>query len=350
MSYEYVIPVDLGLWLRIRPNQHNASVCTPAKVMAVQSLPHARWHSQRTLPLVTSSEVYCAVPSRYIQVLQVDDCTQQFRSNLHLIIVTSLAFFSITKPSHSELWKTNPIIIPSMLAALIGLVISFTTGFPNPSRTRTTTIITTATVIPLEAEPYPAQPTTNEFLYLNFDQENELDKARQVIIHNAFMDWAAVMKKAVDSLNDAQDNTYQAWFPNSVDGNKRPGREFLARVYGTLLDTDADPPAPNPYVASFVCDNEDFYAGGLVPGCDGTTTSYFDRLQGKFHVCDYGMETRTQKPKATMVKCDTLGDVVSYKMYSLTASLVHEFMHSQDAGDATPKGKCLHHLRNETCS
>jgi hypothetical protein len=235
----------------------------------------------------------------------------------------------------------------SARASLLYLAIGLTDGFPNPILPSTTTIVNTITVLPVQASPFPAGPTTNEFLYLNFDEESKPDKAKRLVIHDAFEDWAAVVQKAIESLTNTQDNTYQAWFPDSVNRNKKPVREFLAGVYETLFDSSADPAAPLPYVASFVCDNTDFFDDG-VGGCDGTTTAYCNRLKGKFHVCPFGMES--QPTKATGINCDTLGDVVSDRMNSLTGTLVHEFMHSRNAGDATPDGKFSHDmLENHVC-
>lgn len=224
----------------------------------------------------------------------------------------------------------------------LGLTIGITTGLPNPQTTvpapsSTTTLTSTVSVIPVAAgSPYPAAPTTNEFQYLNFDETSNTDKATRTIIHNAFEDWAAVIQKAIDSLNNAQDNTYQVWFPTTVTGNKKTARNFLVGVFEELYDSSSNPAAPLPYVATFTCDNKD-YGGTTGQGiCDNTTTSYFSRLPGKFHVCPLGL---SQTTKATDIQCSTLGDVVSSKMGSLTSTLVHEFMHSQNAGAATPNGK-----------
>lgn len=108
-------------------------------------------------------------------------------------------------------------------------------------------------------------------------------------------------------------------------------------MFHQLLNMNIDPPAPLPYVTSFTCDNVD-YGGPQAQGeCDGFTPSYFSRLSGKFHVCPFGIES--QPTRATDIECSDLGDVVSSKMQSLTSTLIHEFMHSQNAGDATPTGR-----------
>ena len=227
----------------------------------------------------------------------------------------------------------------------VGLTIDLASGLPNPNPSSTTTVITTVSVIPVVAgSPYPASPTTNEFDYLNYDEENETDKATRTIIHTAFEDWAAVIQKALDSLGNSQDNTYKTWFPETATGNKKPVRGFLAGVFNRVFDSNADSPAPLPYVATFVCDNVDFGGINNEGICDSSTTSCFSPLLAKFHVCPVGVQ---QPTKANDIKCSDLGDVVSSKMNSLTGSLVHELMHSHNAGAATPNGEgCLCSSKN----
>lgn len=83
---------------------------------------------------------------------------------------------------------------------LLGLVVNLTSGLPNPSSTSTTTVVNIVTVVPLAARsPYPDEPITNEFQYLNFEESSDTDKATRTIIHEAFKDWAAVIQKAIDS-------------------------------------------------------------------------------------------------------------------------------------------------------
>jgi len=225
----------------------------------------------------------------------------------------------------------------STLAFLVALSFDFTNGLPNPSPAETATTVSSAPLVPRAAgSPYPSSPTTNEFTYVNFDESMDNDKGDRTAVHDAFEDWAAVVKAAITSLGNTDDNTYLTWFPDTVTGNKNTARDFLKGVLTTLLDDTTDPPAPLPYVASFVCDHKD-YGGADGQGiCDASTTSYFSRLPGTFHVCPFGL---SQTIKATDIKCDGLGDTVSANMHSLTGTLVHEFMHSQDAGDATPNGK-----------
>lgn len=220
----------------------------------------------------------------------------------------------------------------------LALTFGLTSALPNPNPAGSTIVISTVTVVPVAAaSPYPASPTTNEFKYLNFDETSNPDKASRTLIHDAFEDWAAVIQKAIESLANTEDNTYKTWFPDTVTGNKKSVRDFLTGVFTQLFDSSASPAAPLPYVASFVCDNKDF--GGVTGQgiCDSVTTSYFNRGSAKFHVCPFGFSV--QPTKATDIKCSDLGDVVSSKMQSLTSTLVHEFMHSENPGAATPNGK-----------
>ena len=264
-------------------------------------------------------------------------CTKQTHSTqLGHYFVSLQPSTSAPYSSFPDLWCITAIMKTSTFIFPASLTLGLSSALPNPLPQGTTTSVQTVTVIPVAAgSPYPASPTTNEFQYLNFDENSNTDTASRTIIHNAFEDWAAVVQKAIDSLANAQDNTYNVWFPNTVTGNKNSVRDFLTGVYSQLFDLNANPAAPLPYVASFTCDNKDY--GGLTGEglCDADTTSYFSRPLGKFHVCQVGL---SQTTKATDVQCSGLGDVVSTKMYSLTGTLLHEFMHSQNAGAATPNG------------
>lgn len=65
----------------------------------------------------------------------------------------------------------------------------------------TTQAVSTITVIPVpaSASPYPAAPTTNEFQYENYDENNQDDKDRRDKVHNAFAgDWAQVFQKGIE--------------------------------------------------------------------------------------------------------------------------------------------------------
>lgn len=93
--------------------------------------------------------------------------------------------------------------VSSLIIALAG--VSFASPVPQETQaaSSTTTLVQTVTVVPVPAaaSPYPANPTTNEFKYINYDESSDSDKTKRKQVHDAFAgSWAAVLQKGVEVL------------------------------------------------------------------------------------------------------------------------------------------------------
>lgn len=194
----------------------------------------------------------------------------------------------------------------------------------------------TVTVVPIPLAPYPDGPYTNEFQYINYDDSKDEDKKTRKTIHNAFGDWSAMMQKALEAIANPNDKILDRWFPSDVDvpGKDKPinAQGYVSGVFKQLLQADANNPTAKTSIANTVNDKNDFGNGGK-SDCGDTTKAYTNIGTDTFHVCPAGLALPT---KATDIKCSVLGDQISQDMRSLTATLVHEFMHLNAAGDSAP--------------
>jgi hypothetical protein len=119
-----------------------------------------------------------------------------------------------------------------------------------------------------------------------------------------------------------------------VPGKDKPinARSYVSGVFRQLLQPDATSLAPKEAIENTVNDKNDFRKGGK-GDCGPTTKAYTKASTNTFHVCPAGLALPTT---ATGIDCSKLGDKVSRDMRSLTATLVHEFMHLNAAGDSAP--------------
>jgi len=194
----------------------------------------------------------------------------------------------------------------------------------------------TYTVVPIAIAPYPDHPYTNEFQYINYEEGEEVDRNTRTQIHTAFRDWPAMMQKAVESIANTDDHTFDRWFPEDVDvpSNNNPidARGYVSGVFRQLLQADADSPAAKDVIKRLMNDKVDYGNKGN-GNCGKDTRAYTTRKVLKFHVCPAGLAL----PRAAAdIQCSDLGDKVSRAMESLTSTLVHEFMHIREAGDQAP--------------
>lgn len=226
-----------------------------------------------------------------------------------------------------------------MLVSALLAGISLVSAAPTPDRTvdkRDDPPVVTVTVVPIPLSPYPDNPYTNEFQYINYDESKDEDKNTRTTIHKAFGDWPAMMQKALESIANSEDTTFDRWFPQDVDvpGNANPidARGYVSGVFRQLLQPDANSPAAKEAIKNTVNDKNDFGKSGQ-GNCGDTTKAYTSSSTNTFHVCPAGLALPTA---ATDIQCSSLGDKVSQDMRSLTATLVHEFMHLDAAGDSAP--------------
>ncbi|KAM0690173.1 hypothetical protein Q7P36_008940 [Cladosporium allicinum] len=215
--------------------------------------------------------------------------------------------------------------------------ISLVSAAPTPHKTVDKRVPqVTVTVIPIPLAPYPDSPYTNEFQYINYDDSKDEDKKTRTTIHNAFKDWPAMMQKALESIANSDDKTFDRWFPDDVDvpGKDQPidARGYVSGVFRQLLQADATSPIPKEAIKNTVNDKNDFGKDGK-GNCGATTKAYTRASTNTFHVCPAGLALPTA---ATDIDCSKLGDKISQDMRSLTATLVHEFMHLNAAGDSAP--------------
>jgi hypothetical protein len=212
--------------------------------------------------------------------------------------------------------------------------ISFVSAAPTPDKTVDKRVPqVTVTVVPIPLAPYPDSPYTNEFQYINYDDSKDEDKTARTTIHDAFKDWPAMMQRALESIANTDDTTFNRWFPEDVDvpGKDKPidARGYVSGVFRQLLQASAASPAAKEVIKDFVNDKNDYSK----EPCGPTTKAYFTASTNTFHVCPAGLALPTA---ATDVDCSKLGDKISRDMRSLTATLVHEFMHSNAGGDSAP--------------
>jgi hypothetical protein len=206
---------------------------------------------------------------------------------------------------------------------------------PTPSRTiDKREPVVTVTVIPIPLAPYPDKPYTNEFQYINYDDNKKEDTDTRTTIHKAFADWPAMMQKALEAIANNEDKTFDRWFPEDVDvsGKVIDARGYVSGVFRQLLKADATSPEAKEAIKNTVNDKNDFGKKGK-GNCEGSTKAYTSPSTNTFHVCPLGLALPTA---ATDIQCSALGDKVSQDMRSLTATLVHEFMHLSAAGDSAP--------------
>jgi hypothetical protein len=223
------------------------------------------------------------------------------------------------------------IVISALLAG-----VSLVSAAPTPDRTieKREPPVVTVTVVPIPLAPYPDKPYTNEFQYINYDDSKDEDKNTRTTIHKAFGDWPAMMQKALEAIANSEDKTLDRWFPEDVDvpGKVIDARGYVSGVFRQLLQADASSPAAKETIKNTVNDKNDFGKKGQ-GNCGDTTKAYTSSSTDTFHVCPAGLALPTA---ATDIQCSALGDKVSQDMRSLTATLVHEFMHLEAAGDSAP--------------
>lgn len=168
---------------------------------------------------------------------------------------------------------------------------------------------------------------------MNYNEKSSEDKGDRFIVHSAFVPFAQIMQAGISAVADTADDTYDRWFPANVkQGSGKPsvdGRGYVSNVYRQLLAPGSNP-SPQPRVKTLVHDHNDF---GKT--CKPDTNAYMAGRIGQFHVC---------KPKgllnqpmiAAPANCSSFGTQVSSAMHSLSATLIHEFMHWNQVGEAVP--------------
>ena len=161
--------------------------------------------------------------------------------------------------------------------------------------------------------PYPAQPTTNEFMYYRYYEDDARDVAKRTDIHNAFYgDWAAAMQAAWNSLNNPNDRTFDRWFAPLPWGDGRP---YVKSILEKLLYARTDGPVPQNIVAGFYND-----AGDWLKRCsyysDTPWHAYFEPPTGRSHICRGAFYLVPLR--ASDISCDELGNRVSFGSEELT--------------------------------
>lgn len=141
------------------------------------------------------------------------------------------------------------------------------------------------------------------------------------------------MQAGISAVADTTDDTYDRWFPTNVkQGDGKPsvdGRGYVSNVYRQVLAPGANP-SPQPRVKTLTHDHNNFGKA-----CKPNTYAYMVGTSGQFHVC---------KPKglldepmiAAPANCSNFGTQVSKAMDSLSATLIHEFMHWNQVGEQVP--------------
>lgn len=125
------------------------------------------------------------------------------------------------------------------------------------------------TVVPIPLAPYPDSPYTNGFQYINYDDSKDEDKTARTTIHNAFMNWPAMMQKALESMSNTDDTTFSRWFPEDVDvpGKDNPidARGYVSGVFRQLLQASTTSPTAKEVIKNFVNDKNDYSKSPTAP-------------------------------------------------------------------------------------
>jgi len=238
------------------------------------------------------------------KTMSFDNCTNAFQIERRACDTGS------EQEHHDFTWRIDPNAGPCPYAP------------PSPSPT--------VSVEAAPASPYPGTPTTNEFSYRGYDENSKQDRKDRDTVHLAFAAWAQVLQKAIESLDNTKDPTFDRWFPSQAGDGSNNARAYVKGVFGQLFEASPTSPAPKSIVAEIVNLARD--AGKL---CKGSTRAYFGPTTGRFHVCRQGLLQRTLPWE---ISCEELGDAVSTKMMSLTGTILHEFLHWQIVDEAATLG------------
>nr|OQO19710.1 hypothetical protein B0A51_15297 [Rachicladosporium sp. CCFEE 5018] len=183
--------------------------------------------------------------------------------------------------------------------------------------------------------PYPTSPHANEFSYRGYNESTNADINERQAIHDAFADLPPMLAAAIASLRDLNDDTYNRCFPmflgeanSSVYDTPLHGRSYVEGVFGMLIDADTEPLALKPLIAKFKNEHQDV---GCC--CDNGAAACFLLGANSFNVCPALFE---ETARASAVNCTELGDQMSWHMDSITSTLLHEFMHSDEVGGKAP--------------
>ena len=155
-------------------------------------------------------------------------------------------------------------------------------GLPQAATVETLTVIPIAATTTPTASRYP-QPTTNEFLYLNFNPSIPKDQGDQFIVHSAFLPFSPIIAATLQSIGDTDDQTIARWFPGTVTkNNNQDARVYVGAVFRRIFSA---PSSPQDRVATWIANNSDWRGA-----CDaaGSTKAYTVGSLFAFHVCQAG--------------------------------------------------------------
>ena len=157
--------------------------------------------------------------------------------------------------------------------------------------------------------PYPSTPTTNESLYVGYDETSDADRAdREVCVHNAFVDhgsWAAVMQATISNIEDPASKVFDRWFPGTA--GSIDARTYVKGVFSQISDPTNS--VPRPFVRSSVNVNQDWLGF-----CEVDVNAYSIPSTLRFHIC---LRELQQPTLPWNRKCEDLGDNVSSRMATL---------------------------------
>ncbi|XP_014551417.1 hypothetical protein COCVIDRAFT_42284 [Bipolaris victoriae FI3] len=207
-------------------------------------------------------------------------------------------------------------------------------------------------VVARQASPEPSSyplgdACTNEWRYLNFDPENETDKAHLELLHNILCigEMLAITSYGAGAAESALMPYLRHFAVNEEqdDPDERPDeyhfQDHVKNVLNRLAGDGQNNVKLGEVVGSFVVDNKDF--GADIPNasnCDGDTYAYtlvdepVDQRE-KIHFCDITWTGRLES--IADIDCDALDPYPSVKMDSISRIILHEWTHYSSVGPET---------------
>jgi hypothetical protein len=113
-----------------------------------------------------------------------------------------------------------------------------------------------------------------------------------------------MMQKALGSIANTDDTTFNRWFPEDVDVPAKTtldARGYASGVFRQLLQASTTSLAAKEVIKNFVNDKNDYSK----EPCGPTTKAYFTASTNTFHFCPAGLALLPRPPTSTAPRSAT---------------------------------------------